>query len=300
MSKHAYLLLNHGNHLVVEACIRMIDDPRNDIFVLADQEERSYYSQLKTQYSKIVVLDTNVKITWCGTIWEGMFELIKTASKGHYGYYHLLSESDLPIKSQDAIHDFFDNDPDQMIYMHVNRLTFKEIQERVMTNYPFLNSPRFRISKPLKALALALVKLKIFFGVNRLKDNKEIPVLYNGWNWFSIPDDFAQYVVSKEQLLHHTFDHTLSSDEVFLQSLAMNSKFRYRMYGYDGKDNPTNASKRLIWSSQSTWRPHIMTKDDYQTIRDDKNCYFARKFYEDTDLEIVSKLEKTLKPSGNN
>ncbi len=30
-----------------------------------------------------------------------------TREPGHYEYYHLLSRVDLPIKSQDDIHDFF-------------------------------------------------------------------------------------------------------------------------------------------------------------------------------------------------
>ena len=221
MAKHAYLLLDHGNHPVVETCIRMIDDSRNDIFVLTDCGERTYYSQIKTRFSKIKVLDFQKPIVWGGTVWDGMFELIKAAAEGHYGYYHLLSEADLPIKTQDKIHDFFDQDPQQLIYMHVNQLTFKQIQDRCKVKYPFVNSPNFRKHKSLKVIALAYEKTAIFFGRNRLRDNHELPVIYNGWNWFSLPDDFVQYVVSKEELLHHTFDNTLAADEVFLQSLAM-------------------------------------------------------------------------------
>ena len=291
MSKHAYLLLNHGNHQVVEACIRMIDDPRNDIFVLTDPEEIAYYHGIKTRFSKLAILQNAKPIVWGGTVWDGMFTLIKAAAIGHYGYYHLLSESDLPIKSQDVIHAFFDNDRDQMIYMHVNQLTFKQIQDRCKVRYPFVNSPKFRKHKSLKLLGLIFEKTAIFFGFDRLRGNKQLPVIYNGWNWFSIPDDFAQFVVGQESLLHHTFDNTLAADEVFLQSLAMNSKFRYRMYGFNGKDDAQDASKRMInWNSRR-WTPLVFTDKDFDAIKANKNCYFARKFYGDIDMNIVKRLE---------
>ena len=294
--KHAYLLSVHGNQPVVGSCIRMLDDPRNDIFILTDPAERAHYRNISTIHSRVFILESEVEIIWGGTVYLGMLELIKKAVKeGDYSYLHLLSESCLPIKTQDEIHSFFDSDSAQKIYMHVNCHTFREIQERCMTRYPFVNRRWFRKHKSIKALALAMVKIKIAFGVNRLRSNKEIPVIWNGWNWFSIPGDFAAYVVEKESLLRYTFDDTLAADEVFLQSLAMNSHFKDRMYGFNGRDDAQDASKRMIRWNPKHWTPLVFTIDGYDDIVANKNCFFARKFYANVDMEIVRKIETTLK-----
>lgn len=292
--RHAYLFILTGNQPVVEAAIRMIDDSRNDIFILASESERKYYGSIKTNFSKIVVIETNIVVTWSGTLWEGMLELIKVAAPGHYAYYHLLSETCLPIKTQDQIHNFFDSQTQKLIYMHVNCHTFKSIQERCKTKYPFVYWKNFRKHKSIKLLALIIVKIKIFFGVNRLKNNKELPVIWNGWNWFSIPDDFAQYAVSKEDLLHRTFDYTLASDEVFLQTLAMNSEtFKNRMYGFNGRDDAMDASKRFIKWNTKRWTPLVFKEHDFEEIIS-QPYFFARKFKADVDMKIVQKLENFL------
>ncbi len=292
---HAYLLMVRGNHAVVEACIRMIDDPRNDIFIRAEGEE-DFYSKIRTRYSRIFIVVPEILLVWGGTVHLAEMELIKAACKEKkYSYMHLLSESCLPIKSQDTIHAFFDNDPNQMIYMHVNCHTFKEIQDRCKTRYPFTNKYWYRKHKWIKALALFLVKIKILFGVNRLRSNKELPVIWNGWNWFSIPGDFAEYAVQKEELLHRTFDNSLAADEVFLQTLAMNSYFRERMYGFNGRDDACDASKRLIhWNRSLGWTPRVFTTSNFEEIMKNENCFFARKFYAEIDIEIVRKIEIAL------
>lgn len=293
-TKHAYLFMVHSNFPVVQAAFRIIDDPRNDIFVRAEGEE-DIYAQVHLKHSKVHVVNCKTAAVWGGTIHRAEMELIKFAAQsGKYGYLHLLSESCLPIKTQDEIHSFFDSNPENPIYLHVNCHVFPEIQDRCKTKYPFVNRYWFRKSKWIKALALAMVKTKIAFGVNRLKHNQELPVIWGGWNWFSIPGDFAAYVVEKESLIYQTFDNTLAADEVFLQTLAMNSRFRDRMYGFDGRDDAQNASKRMINWNKKHWTPLVFTARDYDAIMANKNCFFARKFYADVDMEIVRKLEVAL------
>ena len=74
----------------------------------------------------------------------------------------------------------------------------------------------------------------------------------------------------------------------------MNSKFRYRMYAYNGKDDAEDASKRMInWNAQH-WTPLVFTEKDFEAIKANKNCFFARKFYANVDMAIVAKLEDYL------
>ncbi len=190
----------------------------------------------------------------------------------------------MPIKTQNQIHDFFDNDKEEKLYFHINYQPHKVIQERCKAYYPFINTKCFRKSKPLKLLSKILGKLQIVFGVNRLKNNPFYP-LYNGWNWFSIPNDFAKYVVSKRAEIIRCFSKTLASDEVVMQSVAMHSPFADRVYGYNGKNDPIDASKRFIdWKRGTPW---VFIKSDFEMITRNQKSFFARKFDENIDKEII-------------
>jgi len=290
MAKHAYLIMEHSNLPVAQAAIRMIDDPRNDIFIYIDGDE-VHQSDFVAKQSHIYFINHHIDVFWADFMQVEMALIELAVNTGHYGYYHLLTDAGLPIKSQDQIHEFFDNDPNQMIYMHVNCHTFKSIQRQCAVNYPFFKSKAFRHSKAKKVLAKAASRIECAFGVNHLAKNKEIPVVYNGWQAFSIPDDFARYIVEKKDLLHKTFDHALANEEEAFQSLAMNSKFRYRMYGYNGKDDAQDASKRMINWNPEHWTPLIFAEKDFEAIKANKNCFFARKFYANVDMKIVEMVE---------
>ena len=293
ITRHAYLLLAHSNLQVMQAALRLVDDTRNDVFIYIDGT-LVHESDFHCKSSRVYFLRQKVRFGW-GDFLPVEMELIKFAlSVGKYDYLHIMSDACLPIKTQDQIHAFFDADEKKQIYLHVNCHWFPSIQREAATHYPFVHRKDFRRRKDLKLLAKILVRLKMAFGVNRLRNNRSIPVVYNGWQWGSISGDFAEFIVENEELLHHTFDDVLANEEVAFQSLAMNSHFRDRMYGFNGRDDAQDASKRMIGWNPKHWTPLIFTEKDFDTIMANKNCFFARKFYADVDMEIVRKIEVAL------
>ena len=67
------------------------------------------FSKVKMQKAGFYLIENPIKVYW-GDISQVQVEylLFETAlSHGPYAYYHLLSGTDLPIKSQDYIHAFF-------------------------------------------------------------------------------------------------------------------------------------------------------------------------------------------------
>ena len=48
-----------------------------------------------------------VPVNWGGSQIRAELSLLKCAVKKKYDYYHLVSGADLPIKTQDEIHQFF-------------------------------------------------------------------------------------------------------------------------------------------------------------------------------------------------
>lgn len=80
-----------------------------------------------------------------------------------------------------------------------------------------------------------------------------------GSQWVSITDDLVQYILKNRKVIYKLFKFSNCADELFIQTLIYNSKYRYRLY--DEKfDNSIDANKRLIdWSRGRNGNPYVWT-----------------------------------------
>ena len=103
---HAYLILAHNDPSLLKTLVSCLDDSRNDIYVHWDAKSGEA-PELQTNNAHLYVLENRVKVNWAGfSMVEAEYRLFKAAyDNGPYVYYHLLSGADLPIKSQDYIHE---------------------------------------------------------------------------------------------------------------------------------------------------------------------------------------------------
>ena len=145
-----------------------------------------------------------------------------------------------------------------------------------------------RINKDIRRLLLfTLQRILVLFqrvlGVNRRKD-----YLFScGANWFSITDEFANYVVNKEKWVSDTFVNTLCCDEVFLQTLLVNSPYKENTYRHGENATWQEANQRMVdWGRG---RPYIFRKNDYEELVQYSYC-FARKFDWQVDKDIIKML----------
>ena len=283
MIKHAFLILANSEPKVLSFLLSQLDHARNDIYIHLDLKSNLNPNDFKTNNSNLVFIN-RTKCYWGDYSQTNVtLRLLEESyKKGGYKYYHLLSGTTLCTKSQDEIHDFYDNT--DLEYFHVNVGTFKSIQNRCKYYYPFINTSKFRSSKILKGLSIVLGRMQTLLGINRLRKSKLYPI-YGGMEWFSITEDFVSYLLDNEPIIRKTFHHTLASEEVFMQTLAMHYSFRDRVYGYNGKDDFIDASKTYqFWNTGKS--SYIDTVDKINIIKSDKHSFFARKF-KDNDIELI-------------
>ena len=126
-------------------------------------------------------------------------------------------------------------------------------------------------------------------GVHR---NKSIN-FQKGSNWFSITDELARYVLKKREWVRDTFRYTLHSDEIFLQTLTINSSFRNNLYYKIFDDDILRSSMRLIdWTrGNKKGSPYIFRLSDLEMIKNSP-AMFARKFHPSVDAQIIEKLKE--------
>lgn len=288
MGKHAYLIMAHNELELLKVLLASIDDERNDIFIHVDKKAGSFdKKELADVVQKSGVYFTErLSVVW-GDVSQIECEitLLRASVNGNYDYYHLLSGQDLPIKNQNYIHNFFDkNMGKEFVRFNSEKFNF---QSRVRYYYLFgskIGRSRSIKAQPLRIAEKISLSVQKLLGVNRIKNS---PLQYQkGTNWFSITDDLAKYVVDHSDELLEKYKYTLCCDEVFLQTLVVNSPFASNLY-HAKFDNDIHAIMRFIdWERGN---PYVFRNDDIEELLQ-SDMLFARKFSLNVDNEIVETI----------
>lgn len=285
MGKHAYLIIAHKDDLTYRTLLQLLDDPHNDIYVHMDKKNKEYQVEQAEHYvrkSRLVhTIRTSVSRGGYSLVNAEMLLLEKAVTDAEeYDYYHLLSGQDLPIKSQDYIHEFFErNYGKEFVTFDYDGFD----QHRRVSYYHFFQEQAGHKDKGVfKWLNRTCLRIQKLIGFQR---NKEI-CFRKGTQWFSITDELARYVVTQKKYIHNVYRWTFCSDEVFLQTLVHNSEFKDRLYVKE-YDNSNRSKMRLIdWNRG---HPYTFRDSDFEEIKASE-MLFARKFDANSDDEIIRKV----------
>ncbi len=291
-SRHAYLIMAHKDDLTLHTLLRLLDDPRNDIYIHMDAKATSWNENYAC---KQLLTSTLRAIPRKNCVWgsysqiEIELDLIQAATKSsNYAYYHLLSGEDLPIKTQDVIHNFFDkhNGTEFVRYASVPC----DCMSRLVGHFVWNRFAKKRNAKLLLHLDNLCSRI-----VRMMSEPQALPKLMKGDNWFSITDEFARYVISKRSWIQSTFCNSFCCDEVFLQTLLWNSSFKDKAYCQPGEDNVGAIARLIDWKRG---QPYCFRIDDLHELESSK-FMFARKFDCEKDSEIISAVEMSVKARDN-
>lgn len=287
MGKHAYLIMAHSNFEQLQKLISVLDDKRNDIYVHIDKKTSGFQEEgFVTEQSSLFFLP-RISVSWGGRsqiICE--LELLKAAAyKKAYTYYHLISGQDLPLKTQDEIHAFFEKNEGKsyMDFDPVDNET-KGFLYKVQYWYPLqdcIGRNQDKTSKRLEWIQNKFLQLQKKLGYSRIKGREN--TFYKGANWFSITDELARYVLAKEKKIYKEFRYTMCADEIFLHTLVMNSIYAEKVV----KDS----MREIDWKRGN---PYVFRLEDYDFLMK-CGALFARKFLDTIDERIINKIVETLK-----
>jgi hypothetical protein len=295
MAKHAYLMMAHDNFKVLKLALSIIDDSRNAIYLMVDRKSGVVdfaEFQKVVNKSRLTILP-RIAINWAGfSMIEAMLLLIEAAvnSDEDYSYYHFMQGADLPIKSQDHIHDYFkDNCGKEFIDFAPRNYEFAKYKK--FYYHLLVDNRFFRTNFAVKLANHTIARLQKMLGLKRVMEGN----IYHGSALFSITDDFARYVLRNKGFIKHEYKYTLACDEVFMQTLIMHSKYKEKISAFE---QPYLGNARYYDQSNSDRKnsPRILTMNDYEfLIALEKEICFARKFCEFKDLAIANKLHFHLK-----
>ena len=294
--RHAYLILAHHRFGQLRKLIMLLDDPRNDIFVHVDKKAAFNPDEWTglCRHSRLSFLKERICVSWGGvSIMRSELALLKEAtSSGEYDYYHLLSGMDLPIKDQDTIHAFFDahSGTEFINFWHFKKTTASRFHYYTLFPEGAGHFATNLINNIFKGLQMAV----------GYKMNKDVDFRFAS-QWFSITDELARYVISKEEWLEKVFRHTNTCDEIFLATLVWNSPFREKLYVKEPVDEHVvnESNMRFIdWTrGESIRHPWTFRISDWDLLMSVPH-FWARKFDENVDNEIIEKICSALMPKS--
>jgi len=272
MTKHAFLVMAHNEFSLLKRLLSCLDDSRNDIFIHFDQKT-SDLPVLKTTRAGLFILNDRVNVHWGDvSVIEAEYKLFEAATaRGTYAYYHLLSGVDLPLKSQDELHAFFNKHQGREFIGFSQDVKEEEINRRVRKVH--LYPERFRASTGLAPFCYRIVRkcfLELQYLLN-IQRNQNI-IFKKGAQWVSVTDKFVHYVLPQKQQVLKTYRQTFCSDELFLQTICWNSPFRSMLF--DAEDESRGSQRIIGWKNGQLYE---WNQRDYGTLIS-SDIVFARKF----------------------
>lgn len=281
--KHAYLIIAHHEFDVLQRLVLALDDERNDIYIHFDKKIE-HVPVVEVKKANLVVLEKRIDVRWGDVSQiETEYLLFECAfSNGPYAYYHLLSGVDMPLKSQDEIHTFFDQHQGKEFIGFDQQINSKEIDRKVRMYHLF---PRFfrsetgLLSVIRRVIRFLSLRIQFIFGIKRHTsiDFKK------GTSWISVTHNFIDFLLPKFGEVKKIYANSFCADEIFLHTLCWNSSFRGKLYD---AGNETRGSMRLIdWNNNQL----VEWGDKDYDILMKSNAMFARKF-SSKNIELVERI----------
>ena len=301
--RHAYLIMAHNEWQLLNTLLSLIDDERNDIFLHIDKKVKEMPQLYKPLHAKLFFTPKRYDVRW-GDVGQVLSEmhLFKTAhNHGPYQYYHKLSGVDLPIKTQDYIHDFFDKHEGKEFIGFFTLTDFiKGDIERKRRRYYLLMKYNYRtpfVAK-WKVMAAKLIRhaaLKIQDWIHYDRGNEL--TFRTGHNWVSLTEEAVTYLLDNEDFISKRFAYTTCGDEMYKHSMLIsNPKFKERIFDLD---NGIHSCMRFIdflrasEEQQKRGEPYNWQDDDAEELL--KSEYlFARKFSSKYP-KVIKDIEEYLK-----
>ena len=288
--KHAYLIIAHNEYVILQLLIDALDDIRNDIYIHFDAKCKEV-PLLTCKNSKLYVLSKRIDVHW------GDYSQIETEmllfeyaysmqmkNNSYYHYYHLMSGVDIPLKSQNYIHEFFGKNNGKEFLGFFQGDLEKELRKKVQLYHLYPKYFSKERNLKMKTITRAFFcRFQMFVGFKR---NDDIELL-RGTNWASITNGFVEYLLSKKEEIYNRFHHTFCADEIYKHTLCWNSPFKDRIF--NSQNEALGCMREINWviTEDKSFLPSF-TMADYKRLKESP-MLFARKF-DTKNIDVVKRI----------
>ena len=274
----------HADPYVLVRLLRLLDDRRNTVFVHLDSRftEIDSASLVEVCTRSKVVLVPRRKVFWGDfSQIDAALRLFRAAVPDRFDYYHLMSGADLPLKTQDEIHDFFQRHAGREFVGYVD-----DFDPRWASELHFFNRfmrPANRVQRAIRSRGTEnILRLQRRLGYNHVRRfGLEVR---KGCDWFSITHSMAQHLLDNEGLVRRLLRLGHAPSEMYMQTLVWNSEFRDRLF--DPDDEYAGCARLIDWDRGD---PYVFRETDVDELLASDRM-FARKFMSSVDRDVVDHI----------
>lgn len=292
VAQTAFILQVHNHPDQVNKFIhQLIADNQADVYVHID---RKSYGQMKEKIIKspnVIIIEESVNIEW-GDISQvdATLLLLKKVLEANkdYDFVCLRSGQDLLVKNGFKT---YLSENKTSIFMTSRKLSEGDLG-LVKIKWPKIMRKRYANFHPIRMVRRLLMS---FFskGINLLPNRYDFPKnysFYKGSQWFSLPLEVVEYIMQfldENKWYYNFYENTLVPDESFFHTLIMNSPYK--------TDVVNQNLFYLKWGETLSERnsPQLLKKENIDSIRN-SHMFFARKFDENIDKEVIEYFVKTV------
>ena len=275
--KHAYLIMAHDQFLSLQELVATLDDARNNIYVHFDKKVKTL-PNLRTQFSKLVVLDKRVNVIW-GDVSQikAEYALYKESfQEGKYAYYHLISGTHFPLKSNDDLHKWFDGCDGACVMRQVS-VSESEIQKRFGQYHFFLKhlvSKKKSVNKAYHFGWKMMLSIQKCLGINR--DTSFIRGKAS--QWCSLNESAVRLLLQKEKVSLKRFRRSFCCDEFFVRSVIEDSGI------------PMIYDNRICYVEFRRTTPRKFTETDFDKLVSSDALFFRKLI--DKNISLAKMIER--------
>ena len=292
--RHAIMIMAHKNP--GQLC-RLVEYFSKDCDVFVHLDKKSAWGRQDIDrlyaYRQVRLVSTDHEVNWGGTsVLESEMALLQTAyGHGDYGYFHLLSGQDYPVKPLDTFLDFFERNKGKEYIQYVNIPNprwEKGTYRRFQYFYPYdwaqgRENPRAWVREQVEAQVRKGLKRPI---------PDEFDALYGSSQWFSITREAA------ETLLRFTAGHpsfynrlwmTFAPEECYVATVLLNKVDMLRV---------VRSNCRFIrWRHENGNRPANLGVEHFRHLLEEE-FLFARKMDPHCSLPLLQLIDRYLVRDG--
>lgn len=282
--KHAFLIMAHTNWNLLKRLLKSLDFIDSNIYLHIDAKSEVSKEQLKDiakvcRYATFHMIQRK-NVNWGGySLIDCELSLLRRAVQDKNDYYHFMSGNDYLIVSEKNFKDFF-NENNGKEFIGFSSKEFSKQERQRYQVYHFLQEKIGRKKSAIYWFEKVLVKLQMKSRIiDRTKKFNGIKYEV-GSEWCSLTKNFAEYLLGKEQIIKKMFKWSYCCDEVFVQTMFINSPFKnnnFQRTVLDDSENTQNV-RAIDWKRGE---PYTYEYSDYKELIESGNI-FVRKVNNDT------------------
>lgn len=291
--RHAYLIAAHGKPGQLCLLLRLLDDEQNDLYLHIDRKANGLTEEtLRAQVKRAAIsFVPRLDARWGSEAFvDAIVSLLAAAARTEHAYYHLLSGVDLPLKPQSEIRAFFRENAGREFVAFDRETADTDMLEQRIGLYHMRQPVRPFGRMAYRRLEPLWLRLQRMLGVDRLK--RCGVTFQKGAVWFSITHAFALYTLSHTPEYRKYYRRSVCADEIWLQTILVNSPFMENRYFAGWDDEPAATMRYIDWPEDAR-SPRVLTMRDYGAMTA-SGMLFARKFDDSADKEVIGRIARML------